>query len=286
MPERGLVGLAILPAQLVAPVAAMVAAQVAGEVDPEGDGPSRGIDLPQRAIPLNPLQGRGRRSRLWRKLPVVLDERVVMDVLEIPDVSDLLGVRDRAILELLYSTGIWRCELVALRVEDIRLESGLLVVAEGKGGRPRMVPVGPEARLWLRCYLERARPRLADPEAGSQALFLTGFGQGFHSTSLGQLVRRYLDKAGLRMRGGCHMLRHACATHMLDHGADLRVIQEMLGHSRLDTTAIYTHVSNERLRKVHYKCHPRGGRPYTGGRLVRWQAAGPVPAQVPGEASV
>lgn len=167
-------------------------------------------------------------------------------------------MRDRAILEVLYSTGMRRCELAALRVRDLRLDCQTVLVEQGKGGKPRMVPLGPQARLWLNRYLTSVRPLLAGHNTTCESLFLTGYSEGFAVTTAGQLVRRYLDAAGLKCRGGSHLLRHACATHMLDHGADLRVIQELLGHSRLDTTAIYTHVSNERLCKVHAECHPRG----------------------------
>jgi len=211
-----------------------------------------------RAIPWNPLAARRGRSRSTRPLPVVLDERTTLDLIEAPDTTDLIGVRDRAMLEVLYATGMRRCELAMLRVGDLRMDCRTMLVAQGKGGKSRMVPLGPQARLWLKRYLGDVRELLAGKEPSSDALFLTGYGEGFSLGSIGHLVRRYLDAIGMPGRGGCHLLRHACATHMLDHGADLRVIQELLGHSRLDTTAIYTHVSNDRLCKIHAECHPRG----------------------------
>lgn len=212
----------------------------------------------RRAIPSNPLAQRGGRRRAARPLPMVLDEHSVAAVLEAPDTSDPLGVRDRAMLEVLYSTGMRRSELTALRIGDIRLDSQAILVAHGKGDKPRMLPLGPHARLWLNRYLTTVRPLLAGDNGASEALFLTGYGEGFSTGAIGAVVRRHLDAAGLQCHGGCHLMRHACATHMLDHGADLRVIQELLGHSRLDTTAIYTHVSNQRMCKAHAECHPRG----------------------------
>jgi integrase/recombinase XerD len=211
-----------------------------------------------RAIPANPLQGRKSRKRSSRVLPVVLDERAVLSLLSAPDTRDPIGVRDRAMLEVLYSTGVRRRELATIRVRDLRDDFSALIVAEGKGDKPRMVPLGGSARLWLRRYLNETRPLLVCAGACCEALFLTGYGDGFSAGSIGHLVRHYLDATGMHCRGGTHLLRHACATHMLDHGADLRVIQELLGHTRLDTTAIYTHVSNERLCKIHADCHPMG----------------------------
>ncbi len=211
-----------------------------------------------RAIPWNPLASHCGRSRLSRPLPVVLDEQTTLDLIEAPDTSDPVGVRDRAMLEVLYSTGMRRCELATLRVRDLRLDCRTVLVAQGKGGKSRMVPLGPQARLWLKRYLNDVRDLLAGKDPNCEVLFLTGYGEGFSLGSIGHVVRRYLDAIGMPCHGGCHLLRHACATHMLDHGADLRVIQELLGHSRLDTTAIYTHVSNERLCKIHAECHPRG----------------------------
>lgn len=212
-----------------------------------------------RAIPTNPLEERRRRRPPRRNLPAVLDEATVVRLIEAPNTSDLIGIRDRAILELLYSTGIRRSELAALALNDLRADGRTLLVAKGKGQKPRMVPIGEMARHWLKRYLSSVRGQFLTSEDPSGALFLTGYGDGFSPGYLGHLVRDYLDQIGLTLHGGPHLLRHACATHLLDHGADLRVIQELLGHSRLDTTAIYTHVSNERLCRIHADCHPRGG---------------------------
>lgn len=211
-----------------------------------------------RVIGYNPLENYHNRPQIYPSLPVVLDEESVVRLIEAPDTSDLVGVRDRAILELLYSTGIRRTELVSLRLKDLCMNCHTLLVSRGKGGKPRMTPIGPQARLWLRRYLDAVRPLLAGPDSTTDVLFLTGYGDGFSAGWLGLLVRRYLNAIGMHAQGGCHLLRHACATHMLDRGADLRVIQELLGHARLDTTAIYTHVSNGRMCQVHASCHPRG----------------------------
>ena len=211
-----------------------------------------------RVIGCNPLEKHRGRPQIATRLPVVLDEESVIRLIEAPDTGDPIGVRDRAMLELLYTTGIRRTDLVSLRLKDLCMNCHTLLVERGKSGKPRMVPIGPQARLWLRRYLAAARPLLAGEEPTSDSLFLTGYGDGFSAGSFGHLVRRYLDAIGMNSQGGCHLLRHACATHMLDHGADLRVIQELLGHARLDTTAIYTHVSNGRMRQVHAACHPRG----------------------------
>ena len=238
-----------------------------------------GFLFEHRAIPWNPLASHCGRSRATRPLPVVLDEKTTADLIEAPDTSDPVGIRDRAMLEVLYSTGMRRCELAALRMRDLRSDCGTVVVAQGKGGKSRMVPLGPPARFWLKRYLGSVRELLAGKDSSSEALFLTGYGDGFSLGAIGHLVRRYLDAIGMPYRGGCHLLRHACATHMLDHGADLRVIQDILGHSRLDTTAIYTHVSNERLCRIHAQCHPRG---HAIGPCdpEEHQASAPLPAEI------
>jgi integrase/recombinase XerD len=151
-----------------------------------------------------------------------------------------------------------RGEVVRLRVTDLIRGDTSLVIRNGKGGKERIVPLGDPARHWLNRYLTEARPSLHLDDAPSPMMFLTSYGDGFSAGAWGNVVRRYLTKAGIHVRGGPHLLRHACATHMLDHGADLRTIQTLLGHSRVDTTEIYTHVSMERLCSVHHGTHPRG----------------------------
>lgn len=206
----------------------------------------------------NPLAFHASRRPPAQSLPHVLDEDQVAAVLAAPKVADLLGIRDRAILELFYSSGLRRTEMSQLEVGDLQLKRGVVRVRHGKGGKARMVPIGRVARFWLKRYLKEARPKFVVEGEGSSAVFLTGYGSGFAPGSLGLLVRHYFERVGLEVPGACHLLRHACATHMLDHGSDLRTIQSLLGHSRLDTTEIYTHVTTERMQGVHRDCHPRG----------------------------
>jgi integrase/recombinase XerD len=192
------------------------------------------------------------------RLPVrVLTTGEVQAVVRCADISTLWGVRDRAILEVLYSTGMRRAELAALAVEDWSRERGAIAIRQGKGGRDRVVPVGGRAGGWLARYIDAARPALARG-AGDGTLFLTDYGEPFSKNRLGDLVRRYLDWAGIRMPGSCHLLRHACATHMLENGADIRYIQALLGHADLRSTQIYTQVSISKLKEVHAATHPAG----------------------------
>lgn len=214
--------------------------------------------LSHRRIDFNPLAGMRLRRCRGQSIPAILDEAQVMRLLELPDTSDALGLRDRAMLELTYSSGLRRSEVVNLKVSDLLCSEASIMVRNGKGGRERLVPLGGPAQTWLRRYLEEARPKMVVPESSSEELFLTGYGDGYSPVAWGQVVRRYLTAAGVVTRGGPHLLRHSCATHMLDHGADLRTIQTLLGHSRLDTTEIYTHVSMEHMRRVHHQTHPRG----------------------------
>lgn len=190
-----------------------------------------------------------------RSLPKALSLAEVETVLDVPDVADALGIRDRAILEILYATGIRRSEVVRLDVDDLDRERGTLAVRKGKGGKDRVVPMGERAAHWLGRYLERTRPML-ETAASGRALFLTGYGERFSSTYLGNWVRRAIEKANVGHLGSCHLFRHSCATHMLENGADIRFIQQMLGHARLDTTQIYTEVGILQLREVHARTHP------------------------------
>lgn len=203
--------------------------------------------------------------RLPRQVPArVLTEGEVFRLLAVPDARSSSGLRDRAILEMFYSTGMRRSELALLEVDDVDLDRGTVVVRKGKGGRSRVVPVGRAAGDWTRKYLEQVRPALA---AGPQAaLFLTDYGEPFTKNRLGDLVQLIRNRAGLRVAGACHLFRHACATHMLERGADIRYIQALLGHSDLSTTQIYTHVSVARLKSVHAATHPRD--------LAGWAAEG------------
>ncbi len=190
-----------------------------------------------------------------KSLPKALSQQEVASLFNLPDITDPLGVRDRTILELFYATGIRRSELVRIDVEDINRESGLLMIRKGKGGKDRVVPIGERALSWINRYLDETRPLLRI-DLNEHALFLSGYGGRFSAQYIGNWVRKTMDKAGIARIGSCHLLRHSCATHMLENGADIRFIQQLLGHARLDTTQIYTDVSIVQLREVHARTHP------------------------------
>jgi len=194
--------------------------------------------------------------RTQRRLPKhVLSESEVEQILALPDVQDVFGLRDRALLETLYSTGMRRKELIGLGLFDIDSERGTVHIREGKGGRDRIVPIGERARLWIDKYVNDARVELlVPPDAG--VLFLTRFGEAFSPAALTNLVRAYVDRAELGKTGACHLFRHTLATVMLERGADIRYIQEMLGHAELSTTEIYTQVSIRKLCAVYEATHP------------------------------
>jgi integrase/recombinase XerD len=176
-------------------------------------------------------------------------------VLATPDVTEPIGMRDRAILELFYSTGIRRFELLALKLWNLDLEKGTLFVAQGKGKKDRVVPTGERAQAWLEKYLREVRGRLV-VEPDDQTVFLTSFGTAFTPNALTQMARFYVRASGVPKKGACHLFRHTAATLMLEGGADIRYIQEFLGHAALETTEIYTHVSIEALKRVHRLTHP------------------------------
>jgi integrase/recombinase XerD len=189
-----------------------------------------------------------------RSLPKALTPDEIRLLMSVPDLSDPLGIRDRAILELFYASGLRRGAVANLNLEDIDLERGVLFSRKGKGGRDVIVPIGPNASGWLERYLNEVRPLLASP-VRERALFVTGYGERFSPRYLGKWVRQCLKQAGVE-RGGCHVLRHSCATHMHDNGADIRFIQQMLGHASIESTQIYTAVSVEKLKEVHARTHP------------------------------
>jgi integrase/recombinase XerD len=179
----------------------------------------------------------------------------VEDVLNGCDVAKPEGLRMRAMLEVLYSTGIRRFELAGLKLFDVDVERGALMVRQGKGSKDRLVPVGERACAWVDKYLREVRPDLATG-ADDYRLFLDDDGRGFTPERIGDLVRRQLTQAGIEHPGSCHLFRVACATHMLENGADIRFIQSLLGHAKLDTTQIYTLVSLAKLKEVHSATHP------------------------------
>jgi len=192
---------------------------------------------------------------LHRSLPKALTIEEVNMVLNIPDITDPLGIRDRAILETFYATGIRRRELIQLELEDLDHERGILLIRRGKGGKDRVVPLGESALHWILRYLEKTRPVL-DFNMNQRTLFLTGYGERFSPGYIGTLVRETLRKARIFREGSCHLFRHSCATHMLENGADIRYIQQLLGHAYLNTTQIYTEVDIRQLHEVHSRTHP------------------------------
>ena len=192
--------------------------------------------------------------RMEKRLPATaLTLRQVTALLAVPDVADPLGVRDRAMLELFYSCGLRRAELCHVELADLNAERRTLTIRRGKGRKDRVVPVGIRALEWLERYIGEVRPRLC-LDTRTQALFLTGYGDAFNPDVLSRMTAGWMKTAGLK--GSCHLLRHTCATHMLEGGADIRYIQQLLGHEKLETTAIYTEVSIRQLQEVHARCHP------------------------------
>ncbi len=194
--------------------------------------------------------------RKEKRLPrVVLSEEEAERVLVLPDIREPLGVRDRAILETFYSTGMRRTELCHLSIYDVDRERGTVFISQGKGKKDRVIPIGERALAWVNKYLHEVRPQMAfEPDDGF--LFLTGSGEPFQPDPLTQVVRRYIEAAKLGKSGACHIFRHTMATLMLEHGADIRYIQQMLGHADLASTQIYTQVSIRQLQKIHAATHP------------------------------
>jgi integrase/recombinase XerD len=179
----------------------------------------------------------------------------VEEVINGCDVGQPEGIRMRAMLEVLYSTGVRRFELAGLKLFDVDIERGALMVRQGKGAKDRLVPLGERACAWVDKYLREVRPELAT-SGDDYTLFLDDEGRAFEPGRLGDHVKRQLTAAGIPYPGACHLFRVACATHMLENGADIRFIQSLLGHAKLDTTQIYTQVSLAKLKEVHAATHP------------------------------
>jgi len=216
--------------------------------------------------------------RKEHRLPrAVLSEQEAERVLAEPDVRSGRGVRDRALLEVFYATGIRRAELVRLTVFDVDLERHTVMVRQGKGKKDRMLPLGERAARWVERYLLEVRPELVAAESG-EVLFLGRLGHPFVDDHVSKLVKDYVDAAALGKKGSCHLFRHTMATLMLEGGADVRFVQEMLGHVSLETTQIYTRVSIRKLQDVHAATHP-------GARLARGPRA-VEPPEAPPEANV
>jgi len=209
------------------------------KLDLIGHDPTDGLELPKcpKTLPRN-----------------ILTKKEIAKLLEAPEMDSPLGIRDRTILEVFYSTGIRASELCNLQLNDIDLVRGELRVNQGKNSKDRVVPLGEVACDYLAVYLQIARTKLTPQD---QTLFVTCHGKRFYYTGVSALVAGYARKAGIKKRIACHSLRHTCATHLLHGKADIRYIQEMLGHTSLATTQLYTKVEITDLKKVHHRCHPR-----------------------------
>jgi len=193
---------------------------------------------------------------IGQPLPASLSEKDVELLLDAPEVTNVLGFRDRTMLEMLYATGLRVSELVNLKFEQISFRQGVVRII-GKGNKERLVPVGEEAMSWLESYMAQARKTILG-ERQCDYLFVTNRADSMTRQAFWHIIKRHAKKAGISKELSPHTLRHAFATHLLNHGADLRVVQLLLGHSDLSTTQIYTHIARERLKELHSKYHPRG----------------------------
>jgi len=194
--------------------------------------------------------------KLGRGLPKALTETEVEALLSAPNINDPLGIRDRTMLELMYATGLRVSELVALKLSEVNQRQNVLRT-QGKGSKERLVPMGEEAAQWLLRYQEDVRPELLKGMA-HEVLFVTRRKESMTRQAFWYIVKRYAKQAGIHKPLSPHTIRHCFATHLLNHGADLRAVQMLLGHSDLSTTQIYTHVAKERLKNLHARHHPRG----------------------------
>ncbi|MFZ0427642.1 MAG: site-specific tyrosine recombinase XerD [Acidobacteriota bacterium] len=194
--------------------------------------------------------------RTLHSLPRYLTQDEVEQLLQLPDTTTAHGLRDRAMLEVLYATGLRVSELVRMQIENVNFEIGFVRVI-GKGNKERIVPLGETARNWLGRYLSEAFPKFQRNARGSRALFLSQKGGSMSRQNFWMIVERLGRQLGLKNRLSPHVLRHSFATHLLENGADLRAVQMMLGHADISTTQIYTHVARERLKKIYDQLHPR-----------------------------
>jgi integrase/recombinase XerD len=195
--------------------------------------------------------------KINRLLPDTLTEQDMELLLNAPDTNTAYGLRDRCMLELMYSSGLRVSELVSVELSQINLNMGLIRLM-GKGNKERVIPVGEEAQHWLKNYMRYGRNELISRKVNSDALFLSSRGSAITRQAFWQHLKKYLVKAGIKTSYSPHSLRHAFATHLLNHGADLRTVQMLLGHSDLSTTQIYTHIAQARLQALHEQHHPRG----------------------------
>ncbi|GAB3462656.1 site-specific tyrosine recombinase XerD [Massilia terrae] len=214
------------------------------------------LALRQNRIPADPCLQMAS-ARQPARMVSTLTEAQVEALLEAPDVSTPLGLRERTMLELMYASGLRVSELVTLKLVELSLNDGVLRIT-GKGSKTRLVPFGAQARLWLERYLKDARGIILNGQV-DDALFVTGRGAPMTRQMFWVIIKKHAARAGIKGPLSPHTLRHAFATHLLNHGADLRVVQLLLGHSDISTTQIYTHVARERLKRLHAQHHPRSG---------------------------
>ena len=193
--------------------------------------------------------------KLWKKLPSTLNLEEVVSILNAPNVKDLMGMRDRATLELMYATGMRVSELINLKMDDVNMDVGF-VKCLGKGSKERIVPFGKKAKESIARYLDKGRKNFLKQKV-SNFLFLTRLGRPMSRQTFWKIIKKYAREARIKKDITPHSLRHSFATHILERGADLRIVQELLGHSDISTTQIYTHVSKDRLKAIHKKFHPR-----------------------------
>ncbi len=199
-----------------------------------------------------------RAAKQAQRFPKVLSEEQITTLLNTPDTAEALGLRDRTMLELMYASGLRVSEIVSLKTVALGLNEGVVRVVNGKGGKERLVPFGAEAGEWLRRYLQEARPVLLEGKTCQEVFVGRHTGSGLTRQAFWSIIKRYAQLADIKVPLSPHTLRHAFATHLLNHGADLRVVQLLLGHADISTTQIYTHVARERLKSIHAQHHPRG----------------------------
>ena len=199
-----------------------------------------------------------RAAKQAQRFPKVLSEEQITTLLNTPDTDQALGLRDRTMLELMYASGLRVSEIVSLKTVALGLNEGVVRVVNGKGGKERLVPFGAEAGEWLRRYLQEARHVLLEGKTCQEVFVGRHTGSGLTRQAFWSIIKRYAQLADIKVPLSPHTLRHAFATHLLNHGADLRVVQLLLGHVDISTTQIYTHVARERLKSIHAQHHPRG----------------------------
>lgn len=192
------------------------------------------------------------------RFPSSLSEKQVEDLLKAPNLEEPLGLRDRAMIELMYASGLRVSEIISLKLIHLSMNEGIIRIVGGKGNKERLVPFGAVAAEWLQRYLNEARPQLLGQKI-SEFVFVGRYtGDALTRQAFWALIKRYAQVANISVKLSPHTLRHAFATHLLNHGADLRVVQLLLGHADISTTQIYTHVARERLKNIHHQHHPRG----------------------------